>query len=84
MTPQCRFSRELDIATSKATILDIQLPSGKDTIDRNSDEQVGRSQDGMYDRDALGKVDQLYRQHQSHSPYKYCQLTRGNAAEGSW
>lgn len=59
MSPQCRFSCELNIATSEALILDLHPPSREDAIGRDGDEEVWSSEDRVTGIDTFRQVDQL-------------------------
>jgi hypothetical protein len=59
MSPQGRFSCELDVPASEALILDLHPPSREDTIGRDSDEEVWSGKDGVTGIDTFRQVDQL-------------------------
>jgi hypothetical protein len=59
MSPQCRFSCELDITAPEALVLDLHPPSREDTIGRDSYEEVRSGKDGVTGIDTFRQVDQL-------------------------
>jgi len=59
MSPQSRFSCELDITAPEALVLDLHPPSCEDTIGRNGNEEVWSGEDGVTGIDTFRQVDEL-------------------------
>jgi len=59
MSPQSRFSCELDVTAPEALVLDLHPPSREDTIGRDGDEKVWSGKDRAASIDTFRQVDQL-------------------------
>jgi hypothetical protein len=74
MSPQCRFSCELDITASEALVLDLHSPSREDTIGRDGDEEVWSGKDRVSGIDTFRQVDQLIISYVQRRRHQLCLL----------